>query len=81
MTASGNYFVMTFSSTHHAMKAERILAKAEVPVTVIPVPRFITADCGIALRFEAALRESIEAKLAEEGVQFKGIYDEAEAKR
>lgn len=79
MTAAEGHFVMTFSSTHFAIKAERVLAKAGIRTTVIPVPRHITSDCGIALRFSADLKEGIEAKLAEENVKYKGIYTETDA--
>ncbi|MCL4499840.1 MAG: DUF3343 domain-containing protein [Chloroflexi bacterium] len=68
--------IVTFPSTHAAMKAERTLAEKKVPIVMIPVPRFITADCGIALRFPAEKRDEVEQALNRAAVDFKRIYEE-----
>lgn len=73
--------IMTFPSTHSAMKAERALSEANLRAIVIPVPRHITADCGIALRFSSERRSEVEAVLASVGVEFKGVYEEVGAVR
>lgn len=68
--------IITFKSTHAAMKAERALNKSGVPIVMIPVPRYITSDCGIALRFPAGRREETEGILEEHSVEYAGVYEE-----
>ncbi len=65
--------VITFHSTHHALKAERIL-KEKMEVLVIPIPRSISANCGIALKVEGQDLNRIEMILSERPVPFDGIY-------
>jgi len=49
MTAEFN--VILFKSVHHAMKAEKILCKEQTPHKLIPVPKHISSDCGVCIRF------------------------------
>lgn len=42
--------VAIFHSIHRVMKAEKILKAAGKEILVIPVPRELTAECGLALR-------------------------------
>ncbi|MDO8886453.1 DUF3343 domain-containing protein [Candidatus Oleimmundimicrobium sp.] len=68
-----NYAVVTFYSTHHALKAERIL-KEEIKIFVVPVPRSISSNCGISIRFPANDSEKVEEILRENHVGFEGIF-------
>ncbi len=55
-----DFLIFTFASTHAALHAQKLLNTAGIPFTVMPTPREITADCGIALRIELAwIDESI----------------------
>lgn len=40
--------IITFSSTVHAMQMEKICKEGNYPGRIIPVPRQITAGCGLA---------------------------------
>jgi hypothetical protein len=51
MTTEQTYCVALFDSVSHVMKAEKILKAAGVQHKIIPVPRSISADCGVCLRF------------------------------
>ena len=44
------YAVFLFPSVSHALKAEKILKARGTPHKLIPVPRHISADCGVCLR-------------------------------
>lgn len=48
-----NHCLITFVSTHDAIKAEKILSK-EIPVTICPTPRKITSSCGISIQISEA---------------------------
>ncbi len=41
--------LLLFKSTRDAIKAERILKARHKKIKVIPVPRTISSECGIAL--------------------------------
>ena len=60
MTDKETYHVVVFKSVHHALRSEKLLKEAGVPHKLIPVPRHISTDCGICLRFTADLRSRIE---------------------
>lgn len=70
------FSIVTFPSTHAAMKGERAVSNANLKATVIPVPRYITADCGIALRFSRDILDDVKKALEESGVAVKGVYEE-----
>lgn len=67
--------IMTFATTHDAIKAEDLLRKCSLQVTVIPIPTYITADCGIALRFAASDRERVQEALLD-AVAYSAIHTE-----
>ncbi|MDR2899429.1 MAG: DUF3343 domain-containing protein [Clostridiales bacterium] len=44
------YKLFTFQSTHQAILAEKTLSESGVLVKIIPVPRAISASCGLSAR-------------------------------
>jgi hypothetical protein len=63
MTSHPPYAVVLFSSTAHALMAEKITKKQGFPCKLVPVPRHLSSDCGICLRFNAGDRAVVEATL------------------
>ena len=57
------YYVMLFKSVNYALKAEKILKAEGIPHMLIPVPKQISSDCGVCLRFEEQYRIHIETNL------------------
>ena len=60
---SVKYLVALFKSVSHALHAERVLKEANVPHKIIPVPRAISSDCGVCIRFLPEHSEVIENTL------------------
>jgi hypothetical protein len=58
------YFVACFESVSHVMYAERILKETHVLHKLIPIPRAISSNCGICIRFLPEHREIFENTLA-----------------
>jgi hypothetical protein len=60
------YLVALFQSVSHVISAERILKEAQVPHKVIPVPRKISSDCGVCIRFlpehDELLRKALDGR-------------------
>ncbi|MGB9793327.1 MAG: DUF3343 domain-containing protein [Thermacetogeniaceae bacterium] len=67
--------VVTFSSSHHAFKAEKIFREAGIPALLIPVPAEIRADCGVALLISPKMLKKAEEALKEAGLEPSGSYE------
>ncbi|MDO9574578.1 MAG: DUF3343 domain-containing protein [Candidatus Contubernalis sp.] len=46
------YYVATFYSTNYALKCEKNLKKSSVNIKLIPVPRQVSSNCGLAARMD-----------------------------
>jgi hypothetical protein len=53
------YCVALFDTVSHVMKAEKVLKSAGIPHKLIPVPRSISSDCGVCLRFLPEQKEAV----------------------
>ena len=73
MVNDGDY-VAIFNSIHRVIKAEKLLKERRLPVLLIPAPRTLKSDCGLALRYAAADQPAVDEVLAEEGLLPEEIY-------
>jgi hypothetical protein len=48
--ATNPFLILIFRGTHQVLSAEKRLKGGGVPMRLIPVPRFLTSDCGLAIR-------------------------------
>ena len=55
--------IVTFHTTADAMKTEKLCRAAALPGKLVPVPRALTSDCGIAWATKPELRAQLEAVL------------------
>lgn len=60
--------VAIFHSIHRVMKAEKILKERRLDILLIPAPRALHSDCGLAVRYSEVNREAVENALAESGL-------------
>ncbi len=65
MNVNSPYFVLPFKSVSYVLKAEKILQQEGIAHKLIPVPKHISTDCGICLRFDPAIQSKIAAALAD----------------
>ena len=63
-----NDLVAIFHSIHRVLKAEKVLKKAQVDFLLIPVPRQLDSDCGLALRFSPDILDNVLAILDAENL-------------
>ena len=66
--------VAIFNSIHRVMRAEKLLKERRLPILLIPAPRALRSDCGLAFRYGAADRPDVEGVLAAEGLLPEEIY-------
>jgi len=64
-----SFGVVLLPTTSAAMRAAKVLGSASVRCTLIPTPRELSKDCGLALRFDWAQAERVRALLLGAGVQ------------
>jgi len=55
--------VAIFNSIHRVMKAEKVLKEHRQEFLLIPVPRSLASDCGLAICYAEADHRSIAAVL------------------
>jgi hypothetical protein len=67
--------VITFHTTTAALAMEKLCKNEGVSGRLIPVPREISAGCGLAWCANISDRGLIEAKLEEHHVEVSGIYE------
>lgn len=65
MIAGKMHLLVTFHTTAAAMAVEKRCRAAGIAGRLIPVPREITADCGLAWRAEPGDRARLEALAAD----------------
>ena len=69
------WLVVTFHTTAAAIGMEKLCAARGLAGRLIPVPRALTADCGMAWRAEIDRRAALEALAAGEGLEVEGFYE------
>lgn len=69
-----NDFIAVFHSIHRVMKAEKILKGAGIPILLIPAPRQISSDCGLALRYTPEEEERVKDLLIAQGLPPAEVY-------
>ena len=68
------YLVITFHTTSAAMAMEAMCAEKGLPGRLIPVPREITAGCGMAFRAETEQEQSLLDAAKAADIQVDGVY-------
>jgi hypothetical protein len=66
--------VISFFGSYHTLRAESVLKKAGHLVKLIPGPRAISPNCGIALRFDYEKRDETARILEQASVQYEAIH-------
>ncbi len=67
--------LISFFASHHAIRAEVTLTRAGLAARLIPGPRELSPNCGVALRFEFAQRHAALAALAAKHVRIDGVHE------
>ena len=62
--------IITFSTTTQAMAMEKFCAQQNLPGRLIPVPREITAGCGLSWKARPEEKELLVSALTEAGMKW-----------
>ena len=61
-------YLAVFNSTHRVLKAEGLLKNKGLSILLIPAPRAVQADCGLAIRFDKEQYAAIMDLLADQNL-------------
>ncbi len=77
-----SYYVATFYSTNYALKCERLLKNKDIDIKLIPVPRQVSSNCGLAARLTPQNLPDFMELYKEGLVEVEGLYSvEQEGKK
>jgi len=74
MTQIGFSVILVLASSH-AMRAEKVLAQADIPCKLIPVPRHLSSDCGVCVRVRRPDRKAAVRALKAAQIEMEGVHD------
>ena len=74
MKKTEEFNLISFESTHMAIKSEKLLKEVNLDIRIIPVPREITSSCGLALRINPIDYKKIREILDKNKIEFSGCY-------
>ncbi len=66
--------VILLNSIHRVMKAEKLLKRRGLNVDIVPVPREISSDCGVAIEIPVEIEEQAFRILEEDRVAVTECY-------
>ena len=69
------YSVVIFHTTSAALRSEKVLKQAGIEIKLIPVPRQLSSDCGISVRFARDLTAKVSQALVDAHIDMVGIYE------
>ena len=67
--------VVTFHTTTDAMAMEKVCKEQDAPGRLIPVPREISAGCGLSWCADPGDRSRLEEVMDKAGLERQGIYE------
>ena len=69
-----DFYVVSFNSTHHAIRTEKLLLAENLKIMTLPTPREIAASCGLSIKFELEDLEKVNSIMKENSLERRGIF-------
>jgi len=73
--------VITFFSSQQVMRAEKVLKDNDYKVLLVPGPREISPNCGVALCFDYNKRNEVKKLMDKEKLIYENIHYYPQAKK
>ena len=73
--ASKKQLILTFHTTAAAIATEKLCKQAGISGRLIPVPRSLTSDCGMAWCMEPDGRDALQAVIAGKDIDIAGFHE------
>lgn len=69
-----DFYLISFNSTHHAIRTEKLLEEAGMKILTLPTPREIAASCGLSIKFELEDKDKVNEIMKENSLERRGIF-------
>ncbi len=69
-----DFYLISFNSTHHAIRTEKLLLEEGMKIMTLPTPREIAASCGLSIRFDLEDLEKVNLIMKENSLERRGIF-------
>ena len=66
--------VVSFYASEHAMRSERVLQRAGLPARLVPGPREVSPNCGVAVAFDWDNEPEVAQALAVSKIRYEAIH-------
>jgi Putative Se/S carrier protein-like len=66
--------VVSFYASEHAMRSERVLERAGVAARLVPGPREVSPNCGVAVAFRWEDEPRVEQALEASKIRYESIH-------
>ena len=66
--------VVSFFASEHAMRSERVLQRVGVQARLVPGPREVSPNCGVAVAFVWEQEPEVEQALKDSKIRFEAIH-------
>ena len=66
--------VVSFFASEHAMRSERVLERAGLPARLVPGPREVSPNCGVAVAFVWEDEPEVARALRDSKIRFEAIH-------
>ena len=66
--------VITFKSTHHAIRSESVFNNENIEFRTIPTPREVTHSCGLAIKFDLKDTDLARKIVEKNNLDIEGIF-------
>ena len=67
--------LLAFNSTHQAILTEKVLKENGHEMRLIPIPRNISASCGLAAKVRESDLEAVMKLVARHGIEVACVHD------
>lgn len=64
----------TFDTTHMALRFEKVCRQAGLAVKIVPVPRELSASCGLACCYPCQAEKTVESLVKEHQIDVLGYH-------
>jgi len=72
--AAERRWIVLFDSMHYVLAAESAFKEHGVRCDLVPVPRSLSSDCGMAIEFPESDVDAVKDVLADGRVRPRGVY-------
>ena len=66
--------VISFYGSEHAMRTERVLERAKLPARLVPGPREVSPNCGVAVAFRWEDEPQVLRTLQDSKIRYEAIH-------